>query len=155
MLSRYCEVNHKLTKRPTGFRKVRPLPFFTARGSCCYINDNRLVLVLKGGVYQYYNAVKQRSPVDSYLKTIWTAYYYTISRLLWNHREWWKRHLDIFCWAIFVNRLKNNAALVLMSQDELWEFGTLCHKRSGKCLGSRGRVIKLNPRRQQLMPRQQ
>lgn len=31
--------------------------------------------------------------------------------------------------------MKNNAALVLMSTDEVWELGTLRHKRSGKCLG--------------------
>lgn len=50
--------------------------------------------------------------------------------------------------------MKNNAALVLMRQDEVWEFGTRCHKRGGKCLGSRGGVIKWNPTRQQLMPQQ-
>lgn len=33
--------------------------------------------------------------------------------------------------------------LVLMSRDEVWEFGTL-PKRSGKCLESRGRLIKSN-----------
>lgn len=35
----------------------------------------------------------------------------------------------------FHQHTKNNAALVLMSTDEDWEFGTLRHKRSGKCLG--------------------
>lgn len=62
----------RLKKIPSGFERVRPVPWSTARGSCCYKNDNMLIIVaLKGGVDEDYNAVKQRSsPVDSYLKTI-------------------------------------------------------------------------------------
>lgn len=61
-----------LKTKPSVFERVGPIPFSTARGSCCYANDNRLVIVvLKDGVHEDYNAVKQRcSPVHSYLKTI-------------------------------------------------------------------------------------
>lgn len=61
----------RLKKIPNGFVRVRPVPWSTARGSCCYMNDNQLIIaVLKGGVHEDYNAVKQgSSPVESYLKT--------------------------------------------------------------------------------------